>query len=283
MNSNERDWTELLRMQHKRHHFVCVGLDSDASKLPHHLVKARTSITNAIYRFNCGIIEAVGDIAGAIKINVAFYEMHGDKGVAVLQKTIAYAHNVAPSLPIILDAKRGDIGNTNMGYVKAAFGELNYDADAITVHPYLGKEAMMPFLLQQNKGVIVLCKTSNPGAGEFQDLVINGEPLFIHVAKNVAQNWNSVNGNCAVVAGATYPDDIGKIRKAVGMLPILIPGIGKQGGDLEGAVKNGRDILGGGFIINSSREIIFASRSTDFAEAARTATEDLNTKIKFYA
>jgi orotidine-5'-phosphate decarboxylase len=182
---------------------------------------------------------------------------------------------------VILDAKRADIGTTNLGYVQAAFDIIG--VDAITVHPYLGKEALAPFLARKEKGIIVLAKTSNPGAGEFQDLPVGDlqEPLYQVVARHVAQNWNA-NGNCALVVGATYPADLKKVRAIIGDMPILIPGIGVQGGEIAATVAAGKDSRGWGMIINSSRGVIFASKEDDFAQAARRATKELRTEINRY-
>jgi len=196
-----------------------------------------------------------------------------------LANTIKFIHQVAPEVPVILDAKRADIGNTNKGYVQAAFEELG--VDAITVHPYLGKEALQPFLNRGDKGVFVLVRTSNPGAGEFQDLQVNGEPLYQIVARQVATEWNK-NNNCGVVVGATYPEELLLIRQVVGDMPILIPGIGAQGGDVEKTVRAGKDSRGRGMIINSSRGIIFASAESDFPLAARRETIKLKNMINQY-
>lgn len=257
---------------------VCVGLDTDYAQIPSS-VRLGKSIPEAIIAFNRSVVEATHDLVCAFKINSAFYEAHGAEGFAALHETVAHIRALAPNVPIILDAKRADIGNTNIGYVNATFEFLR--VDAITVHPYLGQEALQPFLDQVKKGVIVLCRTSNPGAGEFQDLQINGTPLWEVVAHKVASEWNS-NGNCALVVGATYPNELGRIRKIVGDMPLLIPGIGAQGGDVEAIVRTGKDSNQGGMIINSSRGIIFASKGNDFARAARYATLELNKTINRY-
>jgi orotidine-5'-phosphate decarboxylase len=243
--------------------------------------------------FNRRIVDRTKDIAGAYKINSAFYEALGFDGLRVLEQTIIYINMVAADIPIILDYKRGDIDNTNIGYVRAAML-----ADAVTVHPYLGWKAMTPFLDQSDKGIIVLVKTSNKGSDEFQDVRVqvgwyddSGEArmgkLYELVAAQVASKhqWN-YNGNCCVVAGATYPEELAEIRKIVGDMPILIPGIGKQGGDLEKTVKAGANAQGQGMIINNSRGVIFASAAEDgvsrdpnFAEAARTAAQQMHDDI----
>lgn len=222
--------------------------------------------------FNREIVEATGDLVCAFKLNAAFYEARGAEGFEDLKVTIQRANEAFPRVPVILDAKRADIGNTNEGYVKMAFEYLG--VDAITVHPYLGREALQPFLDQKDKGIIVLARTSNPGAGEFQDLkihesgTIGEQPLYQVVARRVATEWNK-NSNCAVVVGATYPEELQIVRGIVGDMPILIPGIGAQGGEIEPTVKAGRDSRGQGMIINLSRSVLYASSGEDFAEAAR--------------
>ena len=238
------------RWQQKK--YICIGLDSDFSKIPPSL-KKKNSIKEAFFIFNKSVVDQTADLVCAFKINSAFYEAEGVEGVEGLEKTVKYINKKYPEIPVILDAKRGDIGNTNLGYTKSIFDDLGFDA--VTVSPYLGGESLQPFLDRIDKGIIVLVKTSNPGAGEFQDLLISGQPLYKIVAKKVANGWNK-NGNCGVVVGATYPKDLKEIRKIVGDMPILIPGIGAQGGDLESTIKNGRGKKSWGMIINSSRGII---------------------------
>ncbi len=208
--------------------FVCVGLDQgdfDANKK---------------------VIDSTSDLICAYKPNVAFYSE------SELQQTVSYIKDTHPDIPIILDAKRGDVSNTNEAYVKEIFDNLG--VDAVTVSPYLGKESLQPFLDRADKGIIILVKTSNPGAGEFQDLVVDGKPLYQVVAEHV-KNWGS---NVAVVVGATYPEELKKVREIVGDMPILVPGIGSQGGDLEESLKNGLNSKKQGLIISASRSIIFA-------------------------
>jgi orotidine-5'-phosphate decarboxylase len=280
---NNRSFRKMLENQWSRGNSVCVGLDSEFGKIPEFAHrsgdKCDVSIADTIVAFNRAIVEATKDLVCAYKPNVAFYEAHGVEGISALQRTIADIHTIAPDVPVILDAKRADIGNTNAGYVDAAFDFLK--ADAITVHPYLGAEALQPFLARADKGVIVLCRTSNPGAGEFQDLSVNGEPLYRFVARRVASEWNK-NDNCSLVVGATYPYELREVRGIVGDMPILIPGIGAQGGDVAKTVSAGQDSHGYGMIINSSRGIIFASKGVDFAEAARCETEKLRDLINQY-
>jgi len=269
-----------------------VGLDSEKSKLPKLYSDYET--TAAISLFNQSIVSATKDLVCAYKPNTAFYESHGPAGWRALLETIEYINKVAPSVPVILDAKRADIHNTNEGYVQMAF-DCYLKADAITINPYLGREeANQRFLDQKDKGIIVLCRTSNKGAKEFQDLEVRpaawtqslqrkfgnamAMPLYQYVAHQVATEWN-VHGNCMVVVGATYPEELAKVRYIVDDLPILIPGIGAQGGDLEKTVFAGQDSRGQGIIVNSSRGIIFASNRLDFADAARRETERLHNLI----
>lgn len=289
MKTEERNFIEMLRKLWAQNRVVCIGLDSDYEKIPEFVKDYATekmaktvgasahkmAIEEAMFLFNKSIVNATADIVCAYKPNVAFYEAQGNAGISALIRTIAYIKERAPKVPIILDAKRADIGNTNRGYVQSAFGM--YGADAITVHPYLGAEAMKPFLEQKNKGIIVLCRTSNPGAGEFQDLKVDGEPFYQIVARRVAENWNE-NGNCAVVVGATYPKELQEVRKIVGNMPILIPGVGTQGADVR------KTVLAGGnkIIINTSRGAIFASSDSDFAEATRKETIRLSDLIVQY-
>lgn len=283
---SERNFRKMLEKKWAEGKFVCVGLDSEVSKIPESVKRRFNSfgVDDAIITFNRAIAEATEDLAFAYKPNTAFYEAHGAEGISALRRTIEDIHTIAPDVPVILDAKRADIGNTNAGYVKFAFDYLG--ADAITVHPYLGAEALQPFLERKEKGIFVLCRTSNPGAGEFQDRyisVVTGRnmPLYQYVAHNVVTNWNK-NGNCALVIGATYPDELREVRGLVGDMPILIPGIGAQGGDLEKTIAAGKDSRNQGMIINSSRGIIFASSGEDFAEAAREETQRLHDLINQY-
>ena len=289
----QRHFRQLFEGQWGQGNFACVGLDPDYSKVPPALKqKGEESPGKVILEFNKAIVKATADVASAYKPNIAFYEDHGSEGLTALYETVAYIHEVAPTVPVILDAKRGDIGNTNLGYARMAFDYLQ--ADGITLHGYLGQEAMKPFLDRESKLCIFLCKTSNPGAGEFQDLMVpiaedeaaslgvEGSataPLYQHVAYQVSRSWNG-NGNCALVVGAPYPEDLKKVRTIVGDIPILIPGVGKQGGSVEAAVNAGKDSRGWGMIINSSSDIIFASSGEDFAEAARAKAILLRDNIR---
>jgi orotidine-5'-phosphate decarboxylase len=272
---NERNFRSLLEGQWGKGNFLCVGLDSEYEKIPKSA--RRETIGETILAFNKTIIDATRDIVSVYKPNSAFYEAHGAEGWSALKETISYIRTVAPDIPVILDAKRGDIGNTNNGYVASIFDELG--ADAITVHPYLGSEALAPFLERKDKGIVVLCRTSNPGAGEFQDLLVQGRPLYSIVAEQVATKWNA-NGNCSIVVGATYPQELAEVRAIIGDMPILIPGIGAQGGDLEKSVHAGKDARGKGFILSTSRGVIFASSGPDYQNAMRTRAQEYDRAIR---
>lgn len=250
---------EKLKQKWNEGKFVCVGLDP-----------SKETSADALFPFNKSIIDSTHDLVLAYKPNSAFYEAFGAQGWNALKETVSYIHEAYTDIPVILDAKRGDIGSTNEGYIKTIFEDMSFDA--LTVHPYMGQESLQPFLNQTDKGIIVLVRTSNPGAGEFQDLTVDGRPLYEIVAENVALKWNK-NGNCAVVVGATYPQDLKKVREIVGDMPILVPGIGAQGGDLEGILANGLDSNKQGLIISSSRAIIYA-------DDPRKATEELDQQIR---
>lgn len=255
----------------KHNSLVCVGLDSDVRKLPKHLESEKYPQ----FVFNKSIIDATYDLICAYKPNSAFYEAFGSQGIAELKMTCDYLHKNYPEIPLILDAKRGDIGSSNEAYVAYAFGYLG--ADAITLHPYLGYDSLKPFLDCKEKGCIILCKTSNPGAGEFQDVGL----LYELVARNVVNTWNS-NGNCMLVVGATYPEELAAVRRIVGDMTLLVPGIGSQGGDIEKTVKAGVNSKGAGMIINASRSVIFADTGTNFAHHARTEAAQLRQAINAF-
>lgn len=259
----------------KSNSLVCVGLDSNIHKIPSHVKSSDTPQ----FVFNKAIIDATHDLVCAYKPNTAFYEARGEQGIHELKMTCDYIRTNYPDVLIILDAKRADIGSTNEGYATFAFDFLQ--ADAITLHPYLGKEALQPFLDREDKGCILLCRTSNPGAGEFQDADINGEPLYKLVAKKVAREWNS-NNNCMLVVGATYPEELAEIRNITEDMTFLVPGIGTQGGNVEKTIKAGLNSSGDGMIVNSSRGIIFASTSEDFTDKAREETVLLKEEINTY-
>lgn len=265
--------SKLEKIVKKNNSLLCIGLDTDIAKIPDHLKCKQFPI----FEFNREIIDATCDLICAYKPNIAFYEAaDGLAGLLQLKKTIDYIKQNYPEIPVILDAKNADIGNTNEGYAKFSFDYLG--ADAITLHPYLGKEALKPFLERKDKGLFILCRTSNPGAGEFQDLEINGKPLYQVVAEKVAKDWN-YNDNCGLVVGATYPAQLEIVRRIVGNTPLLIPGIGVQGGDIKKTVQAGVDKNGKNAIINSSRAIIYASGGEDFGKKARKEAEKLRDLI----
>lgn len=246
------------------HSLVCVGLDSAWDKLPERF----RDDPDPQAAFNRWIIEQTHPYAAAYKPNMAFYEARGEQGWRALRQTMDYLRAEHPDILTICDAKRADIGSTNAGYVQAIFDDLGFDA--VTLHPYLGREALAPFLDRAEKGCIVLCRTSNPGAGELQDRAVDGKPLWQVVAETVRDAWNA-NGNCMLVAGATYPGELRQIRALVGEMTLLVPGIGAQGGDVEATVRAGLNAAGKGIIVNSSRGILFADDPAAEARALRDA------------
>jgi len=267
---------ELLADHNAHGRHLVVGLDTAWERLPAS-VNHLDSPADRVIAFNREIIDQTSDLVCAYKPNIAFYEALGADGFRALKETIGSIRQLAPNVPIIVDAKRGDIGSSNSGYVAAIFDELG--ADAITVHPYLGREALAPFLEREDRLIFVLARTSNPGAGEFQDLEALGRPLYRHVARAVATTWNG-SGNCGLVVGATYPDELRLVRADTGPeIPILIPGVGTQGGDLRAVVSIHREADSESFLINASRSILYASADADFSIVARTAAQNLSDEI----
>ncbi len=267
-------FTERLRARWAAGTLLCIGLDPEVERLP---ANARgASEPERFVAFNRAIVEATADLVCAYKPNAAFYEAYGPAGVEALVRTIALIHERAPGIPVLLDAKRGDMANTSRLYARAVFDAC--DADAVTVQPYQGEEALMPFLERTERGVFVLCRTSNPGAAELQDLEVGGEPLYLALARRVAARWNG-RGNCGLVVGATWPDELRAIRAVAPELPILVPGIGAQGGALEASVRAGRDVRGRGLLVSASRSVLYASSGADFAQAARAEAERLRAAI----
>lgn len=254
---------------------ACVGLDSELSKLPKQFGSSETPQ----FDFNKTLIDATHEFVAAFKLNIAFYDARGNQGIAELKLTMEYLQEHHPTIPTVVDSKRADIGNTNQGYVAEIFDWFGFDA--MTLHPYLGGEALAPFLDRADKGCIILCRTSNPGAGEFQDLVSDGKPLWQHVAERVSKQWNK-NGNCLLVVGATYPEEMKQIRSLTGDMTFLVPGIGAQGGDVQATVTAGLNSAKQGMIIHSSRAIIFASSGTDFAQVAAEKAKELRDEINRY-
>ncbi len=270
---------KLRRRWHDGRTLLCIGLDPELVQLP---TAHGADVETALVTFNMAIVDATADLVCAYKPNAAFYERHGAAGWNALARTIEYIHSRHPGVPVLVDAKRGDMGNTAQAYADAILDTLN--ADAVTLHPYLGSDALQPFLKRADRGCFILAHTSNPGASEFQDLTLRTadgteEPLYLAVARTVARRWNT-NGNCGLVVGATYPEQLRAIRQAVGDLPLLIPGIGAQGGDLAAVVNMGLDSQGAGLLISASRSVIFASSGADFAEAARREAQRLRDEIE---
>lgn len=239
---------------------LCVGLDPDIQKFPRHLQQQ----PDAIFAFCKAIIDATADTACAFKPQIAYFAAL--RAEDQLEALCQYLRQQYPHLPIILDAKRGDIGATAEQYAREAFER--YDADAVTVNPYMGHDSVAPYLERQDRGVIILCRTSNPGGSDLQFLNVDGTPLYQHVAQLVAEKWNT-NGQCALVVGATFPQELAQVRHLVGDMPLLVPGIGAQGGDIAASVAAGRTPDGRGLMINSSRAILYAGNGEDFASAAR--------------
>jgi orotidine-5'-phosphate decarboxylase len=239
---------------------LCVGLDPDSTRYPQALAQR----SDRVFTFCRAIVDATADLVCAFKPQIAYFA--AQRAEDQLEALIAYIHERHPGIPVILDAKRGDIGATAAQYAREAFER--YGADALTVNPYMGFDSIQPYLEYAGRGVIVLCRTSNPGGSDLQFLDVGGEPLYQHLARRCALDWNS-SGQLGLVVGATYPAEVAKVRALAPDLPLLVPGIGAQGGDLPGTVSGGQDARGQGLIINSSRAIVYASAGEDFAEAAR--------------
>ncbi|MFH1891306.1 MAG: orotidine-5'-phosphate decarboxylase [Candidatus Zixiibacteriota bacterium] len=256
---------KIAQLVTERKTVICVGLDTDIEKIPAHL----KTLDNPILEFNRQIIEATSDIVCSYKPNIAFYESLGSQGWEILKKTV---EAVPKSVPVIIDAKRGDIGNTSAMYAKAIFEDLG--GDAVTLSPYLGEDSLAPFIEYKDKFSFILCVTSNAGAQDFQFLEVNDRPLYHHVAESVLK-WNK-NDNLGLVVGAPYPQKIKELRAISGNLPFLIPGVGAQGGDLEAAVRFGSDEGTSLVVVNNARAVLYASDGVDFAEKAREEVQKLN-------
>jgi orotidine-5'-phosphate decarboxylase len=255
--------SRLLNASRRNRSLLCVGLDPDPARLP----------VKDIFEFNKAIIDATADLVCCYKPNLAFYEALGIRGLQALKKTVAY---IPRDIPVIGDAKRGDIGNTAAAYAKALFEY--YKFDAVTVNPYLGYDSVKPFLDYRNKGIFVLCRTSNSSACDFQDLVDNFGMKFYQTVALRAGDWNK-GGNIGLVVGATYPEELKEIRKLCPGMPLLIPGIGAQAGDLELSVRYGVDAAKEMAIIVAARQVLYASKGADYAQAARKAALELRDSI----
>ena len=245
---------------------VCVGLDPELPKLPQRFQDR----PDGVFAFHKAIVDATHDVVCAYKPQFAHHAALG--AYDQLAAIIDYIHDRYPTVPVILDAKRGDMGNTAMYLAQEAFE--HFKADAVTVNPYLGTDSIEPFTRYADRGTVLLCRTSNPGAADLQELLVDGEPLYMRVAKLAAERWNS-NKNLSLVVGATAPAVIANVRKAVGDMPLLVPGVGAQGGDVAEAVAAGRDSRGAGLMISASRSVLYASSGDDFAHAARGVVEQM--------
>jgi orotidine-5'-phosphate decarboxylase len=256
----------LARAHRESGGLLCVGLDPDPDKLPKDLASA----SDPLFEFGRRVVDATHEVTAAYKPQIAFYSALGAESALVA--TIAYIRAKAPQALVILDAKRGDIGNTATAYAREAFER--YNADAVTINPYMGEDAVRPFLARPDRGAILLCRTSNPGAKDFQDLDVGGLPLYRRIAERAASAWNS-HGNLMLVVGATYPREMAELRRAHPELTFLVPGIGAQGGDLEAILAAGLNDAGAGLLISASRSIIYAGGP----EAIRVAARELYTQI----
>lgn len=265
--------SQLASAWDKNNSLLCVGLDPDPAKFPAHL----QGKPDAILEFCTAIVDATADVACSFKPQIAYFA--SCRAEDQLEALIAYIHEKHPGIPVILDAKRGDIGSTAEHYAKEAFER--FAADAITVNPYMGRDSVEPYLAYPEKGVILLCRTSNPGGSDLQFLDVGGEKLYERVARLVAQDWNRT-GQCALVVGATFPAEIARVREITGDLPLLVPGIGAQGGDIAATVQAGRTANGTGLMINSSRAILYAGKGEDFAAAARQVAMATRDAINLY-
>lgn len=254
----------LARRWQQANSLLCVGLDPDAAKIPAPL-RGRP---DALLEFCTAIVDATADLVCAFKPQIAYFA--AARAEAQLEALIAHIHARYPDVPVILDAKRGDIGSTAELYAREVFER--YRADAVTLSPFMGHDSAAPFIdyAGGSKGVILLCRTSNPGGSDFQFLEVGGRKLYEYAAELIATQWN-VRGNCGLVVGATFPHELARVRAIVGEMPLLVPGIGAQGGDIEATVKAGRTATGSGLMINSSRAILYAGMGEDFAGAARAA------------
>jgi orotidine-5'-phosphate decarboxylase len=264
---------QLARAWEKNDSLLCVGLDPEIERFPREIAGA----PSPIFQFNKAIIDATHDLVCAYKPQFAHYAAY--EAEDQLERTIEYVHRTYPAIPVILDGKRGDVGNTAERYAIEAFER--YAADAVTVNPYLGGDSLEPFLKRADKGVIILCRTSNPGARDLQDLEVGARRLYHVVAELAATRWNG-NGNCSLVVGATYPRELAEVRRIVGDMPLLLPGVGAQGADVAQAVQNGQTSQGTGLLVSSSRAILYGGKGApgaDFAGAARAAARALRDEI----
>jgi orotidine-5'-phosphate decarboxylase len=250
---------------------LCVGLDPDVSRIP----PAVGPGADAVYRFCCAIVDATAAYVCAFKPQIAYFAALGAE--RELERLIRYIHASHPGIPVILDAKRGDIGSTAERYAVEAFER--FGADAVTVNPYMGADSIEPWLAWTDRGVFLLCRTSNPGGSDLQSLDIGGEALYERVARLAAGSWNT-SGQLGLVLGATFPAELHRVRQIAGELPMLVPGIGAQGGDVEATVAAGITADGWGMVINSSRAILYAGSGADFATQAATVARQTRDQIR---
>ena len=279
IDNNESFIGQLQLAWERNNSLLCVGLDPEPARFPTML----RDDPDPIFAFCRAVVDACADLVCCFKPQIAHFAAH--RAESTLERLIAHIHAAHPGIPVILDAKRGDIGSTAQHYASEAFDR--YRADAVTLNPYLGRDAMQPFLDRAEKGAVILCHTSNPGAGDIQELEISAadgvvRKLYQHIAARIANDWND-SGNCALVVGATYPQELADVRQIVGDdMPLLIPGIGAQGGDVAAVVRNGRNSRGTGLMISASRAVLYASSGADFAEAARACALSLRDEINRY-
>lgn len=259
-----RAWTTSNSM-------LCVGLDPDPARFPE-------VVRGSVFDFCRAIVDATAHAVCAFKPQIAHFAAVGAE--PELERLCTYIREQHPDVLLVLDAKRGDIGSTAEQYAREAFDR--YGAHMVTVNPYLGTDSVEPFLRHPKGAVFVLCRTSNPGSGDFQSLLVDGEPLYLHVARRVATEWSEI-GECGLVVGATYPEELREVRAIVGDLPLLVPGIGAQGGDVQATVAAGHDSAGFGMVINSSRAVLYASNGADFADAARAVAEASRDEIRSHS
>ena len=269
--------TALRAAWQQRDSLLCVGLDPDPAKFPAHL----QGRPDAILAFCTQIVDATADLVCCFKPQIAYFAAH--RAEDQLEALIEHIHAAHPDTPVILDAKRGDIGSTAEQYAIEAFER--FKADAITVNPYMGRDSVDPYLGYPDKGVILLCRTSNPGGSDLQFLEVDTPhgrmKLYEHVARTVADDWNA-SGNCALVVGATFPAEIARVRELVGDMPLLVPGIGAQGGDIAATLAAGRTANGSGLMINSSRAVLYAGKGEDFAQAARRVAQETRDAVNVH-
>jgi len=265
----------LARAERAHRSLLCVGLDPEPGRFP----GAMRGDASRIYEFCAQIVERTKDLVVAFKPQIAYFAAHGAE--AQLERLIAHIHDVAPDVPVILDAKRGDIGQTAEQYAREVF--VRYRADAVTLSPLLGFDSIEPYLRHEGKGAILLCRTSNPGGADLQDLRLgSGEPVYERIARLAAERWNA-SGQIGLVVGATYPAEIARVREIAPTLPLLIPGIGAQGGDPAATVRSGwrgnASETTGPIIVSSSRAVLYAGNGADYAEAARAAAETARSEL----